>query len=200
MGSSALASGPGQFNKYPNREAACGRGSHLLPGRRSCEGWTLERIVSPGEGPNQQWRDFFPKSSSPPQPDCNPEGNLRGDGQLLPQGTATGGGGLHVSCKGLSPLALGQGLLRETPSSCWAISFQLCPSIAAYSFTKAALAAPSPPLPPTCSSLSIPDPRTFVYSFPGGVLRSADLKFSPGEAGRRAQLAAVPRVGQAKPM
>lgn len=114
-------------------------------------------------------------------------------------------GGLHISRKGLSPLSLGQALRRETPSSCWAISFQLCPNIPVYSFMKAALTAPSPPLPPTCSSLLIPDPQTFVSPFPGGVLRSTDLKFSPSEAGRRAQLAlvsplaAVPCVGQAKP-
>lgn len=142
----------------------------------------------------------------PPRLTVTRRGTCKGMANFCRRMQFPGMRGLHISRKELSPLSLGQTLHRETPSSCWAISFQLCLNMAVYSFMKAALTASSPPLPPTCSSLWIPDPRAFVSSFPGGVLCSTDLKFGPSEAGRRAQLAlvpslaAVPSVGQSKPV
>lgn len=134
-----------------------------------------------------------------PRPDCNPEGNLQGDGQAQPQDAAIRGEGLHVSCKVLSPLSLGQALCRETPSSCWVVSFQLGPSITVYSFMKAAL--------PLLFSLPLVQVCRYPiheHLFPPSLEEFCTALTSSSalaEAGRRAQLAlisplaAVPCVG-----
>lgn len=53
------------------------------------------------------------------------------------------GGDFKFPVKG-SLVSLGQAHSRETPSSCQAISFQLCPNTTVYSSMKAALTVPSP--------------------------------------------------------
>lgn len=161
MGSSPLASSPGQFNKYLNREAACRRGSHLSPWQEELQRpghWSTlcpraKALISSDETSSPS-----PASPPPPSLTVTQRGTCEGTANFCRRMQLPGARGLHVSCKELSPLSLGQALRGETPSSCWAISFQLCPNIAVYSFTEAAPTAPSPPLPPTCSSLSIPDP------------------------------------------
>lgn len=78
-----------------------------------------------------------PSPASPPPPSLTvtQRGTCEGTANFCRRMPLPGARGLHVSRKELSPLSLGQALRGETPSSCWAISFQLCPSIAVYSFT-----------------------------------------------------------------
>lgn len=88
MGSSLLASRLGQFNKNLNREAVEGAVTFRLAGGGAARAGTLECIVSPCEGLNQQGRDFF-SPAFPHQPDCNPEGNLQLDGTASATGCSS---------------------------------------------------------------------------------------------------------------